>query len=125
MKGTEMKKEITFRNMEHSAPLEEHANAKLAKIEEYLGGSEDFTPFSVELRLDAHKMHAHHHVELHLRTPHFALHTHEEGPDMYIAVDDTIDKMVKLIIKEKEKYKDKLHKQEKDKNKFSSDKYKL
>jgi len=46
-----MKKKITFHNMAHSEPLEQHAHEKLAKIEELLGSEHHSTPFFIELWL--------------------------------------------------------------------------
>jgi ribosomal subunit interface protein len=118
-----MKIEITFKNMQHSAPLEAHARTKLEKLTEFMRGSEAIQPFGAELHLDNQKVHPHHHVELHLRVGHTLLHSRAEGPDMYVAVDQAIDKMVTLLVKEKDKFKDKKHKQENEKSKFGSDKY--
>ncbi len=122
-----MERKITFSSMDHSDPLETHAHQKLDKIETLLGDRGEQTPFFSELRLTANKKHAHHHVELHVRTPRFALDAHDEGPDMYVALDNTVDKMVKLLKKEKSKLKDKEKKTENDKGIFASedDKYTL
>ena len=113
--------------MPHSEPLEEHANQKLAKIIELLSHeeAEHVTPLHAELWLKANKLHPHHRAELHLKTPRFDLNAHDEGADMYIVVDNTIDTMVKLLKKEKEKRNDKSKKLETEKNQFASDKYKL
>lgn len=96
--------------MPHSIPLETHANDKLAKITDLLKHDADAHPLFVELWLKANKQHPHHASELHLKTPHFDLHTHFEGPDMYMVIDTTIDKMVTLVKKEKGKVRDKQHK---------------
>ena len=120
-----MNKKISFQNMEHSDPIEAHANEKLNKIEELLKGPEWETPKYLELWLSAHKAHPHSKVELHLKTPQFDLHSHSEEKDLYFALDETIDRMVKLLVKEKTKLKDKVQKVETDKNDFSDDKYNL
>jgi ribosomal subunit interface protein len=111
--------------MDHSVPMEKHAIDKLKKIEEILAGSEWETPKFLELWLEAHKTHPHHKAELHLKTPQFDLHTHTEETDIYFAIDETIDKMVKLLKKEKQKVKDKNQKISTDKKAFSDDKYNL
>ena len=98
---------ISFQNMEHSAPIEAHAIQKLAKLEEILRYESGLTPFFVEFFLTAKKEHPHHKADLHLRTAHLNLNSHDEGTDMYIAIDNAIDKMVELVIKEKEIRKDK------------------
>lgn len=111
-----MKKKISFHNMPHSNPLEEHTNQKLDKIQSFVDDS--IRPFLVEVWLKANKSHPHHSVEIHLKTPSFDLHSHEEGTDMYVAVDIAIDKIVALLIKEKKKLLDKSHKVLSEKRKF-------
>lgn len=120
-----MNKKISFKNMPHSDPLEQHASEKLEKIKDFLKDAEHLTPFNVELHLKANKQHPHHRAELLLKTPRFNLTSHDEGTDMYVAIDNAIDKMVKLLKKEKDKVQDRKQKTETEKNKFSSDKYKL
>jgi ribosomal subunit interface protein len=105
--------------MPHSDPLEQHAREKIAKIEDILKTQANASPFNVELWLKSNKLHPHHAAELHIKTPIFNLHTHEEGADMYIVVDTTIDKMITLIKKEKERLMDKIQKPETDKKNFS------
>lgn len=104
--------------MQHSGPMEEHATQKLEKISDFLKSSEQASPYGVELWLKANKQHPHHAVELHLKTPHLDLNAHDEGTDMYVAIDNTIDKMVSLIKKEVSKKRDKHRKVETEKSKF-------
>lgn len=112
-----MKKKISFHNMPHSNPLEQHTSEKLEKISSFV--SDDLRPFHVEVWLKANKLHPHHSVEIHLKTPSFDLHAHQEGTDMYAVVDQTVDKIVALLIKEKEKSLDKNHKILTEKRKFT------
>jgi len=111
--------------MDHSEPLETHATQKLSKILDYFTNAQELSPFNVELHLKANKLHPHHAAELHLRTPRFNLDAHDEGPDMYVVIDNTVDKIVKLLKKEKDKWQDKIQKADSEKKKFSDDKYKL
>ena len=120
-----MNRKISFHNMEHSDPLEQHAHSKLDKIEELLKREKNASPMNTELRLTSHKPHSHHHVEIHLKTPHLDLNAHHEGPDMYIALDQTIDTMLTLIKKEKSKQRTQQKKKNSPKNNFRSDKYSL
>ena len=120
-----MNRKISFHNMEHSTPMEKHANEKLGKIEEHLKNAEWETPKFLELWLKANAQHPHHAAELHLKTPQFNLNTHDEGTDMYVMIDNVIDKMVKVLDKEKAKLKDKKQKIETDKKDFGDDKYNL
>lgn len=120
-----MQVKISFQNMDHSNPLEQHAHEKLEKLHELLKRNDQKPPFYVELWLKANKLHPHHAAELHLKTSLFDLHAHDEGTDMYVILDNTIDKMVKLVMKEKTKNRDKQQKAKTEKKKFSEDKYTL
>ena len=75
--------------------------------------------------LKANKQHTHHTVDLKLKTPQFDLFTTYESPEMYLAIDTVIDKMITVLKKEKEKLIDKKEKKENDKKIFSDDKYSL
>lgn len=93
--------------MTHSLPLEEHTRSKLAKILEILKREADQAPFEVEVWLKANAQHPHHRAEIHVKTAHFNMHTHDEsGADMYVSVDNAIDKMVDMLKKEKERRRD-------------------
>lgn len=112
-----MKTKISFHNMPHSNPLEKHTEQKLEKIRAFVNDS--LQPFHVEVWLKSNKLHPHHAVEIHLKTQKFDLNAHQEGVDMYVVVDQAIDKIVSQLIKEKEKMRDKHHKVGNDKNKFA------
>lgn len=120
-----MERRITFQSMDHSDSIENHANEKLNKIEEMLKGSDWQTPMFIELWLKANKQHVHHKADLHLKTPQFDLNSHDENTDMYVAIDNAIDKMVKLLKKEKSKIKEKTKKTNTEKRNFADDKYTL
>ena len=95
---------ISFHNMSHSQPLEQHARSKLAKISDAIKHEADLLPFTIEVWLKANAQHPHHRAEIHVKTAHFNMHTHDEsGADMYVAVDNAIDKMVDMLKKEKER----------------------
>jgi ribosomal subunit interface protein len=114
--------------MEHSSPLESHAHQKIEKIKSMFSDAEAVTPFFVELWLKAHKTHPHHGAELHLKAGELDLHAHEEGTDMYVVVDNTIDKIVEQIKKHRALMKNKSkrdHKEESEKGLFTDDKYTL
>ena len=116
-----MRKKVTFQNMDHSSVLEEHAFQKLIKVEDLLVGEELQSPHFIEVWFKAHKRHPHHAVELHLKTPQFDLHAHDEGADMYIALDNTIDKMVKQLHDHKSRILDKKHKVKNEKREFENE----
>jgi len=101
-----MHKRITFRNMEHSNPLEEHVHKHFSKIEKFLHNEP--TPIYIDMVLESSKTHAHPRAELRIKTPHYDLVTHyeHEGVDMYDAIDRVIDVMYRQLHEQKEKEND-------------------
>lgn len=96
-----MHKRITFRGMEHTPILEEHINKQLAKFDRLL--SHERTPIYIDFVLDSERAHHHHRAEVLIKTPNYDLFAHYECPDMYEAIDKTIDKMLLELHKAKEK----------------------
>lgn len=98
-----MHKRITFRNMTHSGPMEDHVNEQLTKIEKFL--SNEPTPIYIDMILEASKIHAHPRAELHVKTPHYDLMSEyeHEGVDMYDVIDRVIDVMYRQLHQKKEK----------------------
>ncbi|MBL4587769.1 ribosome-associated translation inhibitor RaiA [Candidatus Babeliales bacterium] len=115
-----MKRKISFIGMPHSDALEAHSNQKLDRLTSMIKHDEENEDaYSLEFHLKSQEKHSHHRADLHVKIPQMSLHTHDEHPEMYIAVDNTIDKMVSLYRKEKDKLKDKQRKVETDKSKFA------
>ncbi|MCK4499259.1 HPF/RaiA family ribosome-associated protein [Candidatus Babeliales bacterium] len=98
-----MNRKISFHNMDHSEPLEEHVNRRLDKVEEYLKNEE--LPQHIEVRLTGGHVHAHNKVEIHLKTKNFNLDASRasETGKMYEVVDDAVDRIVALYKKEKQR----------------------
>lgn len=96
-----MHKRITFRNMDHVAAIENYANDKLAKIEEFL--SHEPTPIYIDLILEPSKVHEHHRVELRIKSPHYDMISNYEGPEFYKVLDRVIDVMLEDLHREKRK----------------------
>jgi ribosomal subunit interface protein len=97
-----MNRRIAFRGMDHSDSIEQYAIERLEhKIESLL--KNERTPITVDLVLEAARTHHHHRVELLVKTPHYDLVTHHEGPDMYQTIDHVVNTMHKCILNEKEK----------------------
>src|SRR3990170_2386849 len=86
-----MEKKITFRSMEHSDIMTNYAHEQLAKIESFLENERE--PIYVELILTGSKVHANNRVELLVKTPHYDLVSHHEGPELYELLDRVIDVM--------------------------------
>ena len=96
-----MKKRITYRGIDSTPVLEEAINLHLEKVERLL--EREPTPIMIDIILEASKVHAHDKVELRIKTPHYDLIAHHEGPDMYKQIDSVVDKMVREIRRAKEK----------------------
>jgi len=99
-----MNKRITFRGMDHSPVIEEFSQRHLERIVHLL--TSERTPQHLELTLTAHPVHAHHEIEILVKTPHYDLVARREGVDMYQEIEKTVDVMIKEIKKAKEKYLD-------------------
>ena len=76
-----MHRRITFRKMESSPIIEEHANKLIDKLMILL--AKEPTPIYIDLILEPSKIHAHNKVDLLLKTPNYSLVSSYEGPDIY------------------------------------------
>jgi ribosomal subunit interface protein len=97
-----MQKRIVFKNMDHSPVLEQFAQQHLAKVETFL--ENERTPIYIDLVLESYPNHAHIAVRLIIKTPHYDLVAHHEGPDMYQEINTVIEKMMKELRNAKEKF---------------------
>lgn len=97
-----MHKRVTFRHMDHTPVLEEFVNKQVERIEKLLVAERE--PIYLDVVLEAFPNHAHHGVEIRLKTPHFDLIAHNEGAEMYQEIDRTIETMIKEIKKAKDKF---------------------
>ena len=94
-----MDKKITFRNMDHSDVMENYSNEQMVKIEKFLKNERE--PIFIELVLEPVKIHAHHRVELRVKTPHYFLISNYEGPKFYDVLDRVIDTMYRQLCEKK------------------------
>lgn len=102
-----MKKQITFRGMDHSNAMEGYINEQLAKVESFLEHEKE--PVWIHLTLDAERTHHHHKVELQVKSPNFDLFCEYEDADMYDAIDRVIDTMYKLLREKNKELNEKRH----------------
>lgn len=102
-----MKKRIVFRNMDHSDIMEEYANQQLEKVEEFLKSERD--PIFIDLYLEPSKVHEHHRIELHVKSPSYDMNSsyEYEGENFYDTLDRVIDIMYKELLEAKRKNHDK------------------
>ncbi len=96
-----METKITFRNMEHSDPIEQHAQKQLEKVKTFL--SNEASPVFIDLVLEPSKVHSHHRVELRVKSPHYDIISNYEGPEFYKVLDRVIDVMYQELHEAKRK----------------------
>lgn len=85
--------------MESTPVLEEFAQKHLEKVAKIL--ENEPTPIYIDLTLEAKPTHAHHRVEMIVKTPHYDLVAHHEGPEMYQEIDHVVDTMIRELRKAK------------------------
>lgn len=94
-----MDKKITFRHMEHSQVMEDYINKQMSKIEKSL--THEREPIYIELVLEPSKVHAHHRIEMRVKTPDYYLVNDYEGPEFYDVLDRVLDVMYNRIHEKK------------------------
>lgn len=93
--------QVTFQNCDRSTVMEKHINDQMAKIVHFL--ENEPTPIYIDIIIKPGRTHAHHQVEFLLKTPHYDLVTHDEGPKIYQILDNVIDAMYAQLRKHKDK----------------------
>jgi ribosomal subunit interface protein len=101
-----MNKRFTFRNMDHSDAIQNYAEEQLVKIEEFLSNERE--PIYLDLVFEPSKTHAHHRVEMHIKTPHYSKNSDYEGPEFYRVLERVIDTMYRELCEQKRRNIDKL-----------------
>lgn len=96
-----MNKRIVFQGIEKTQPMEETCNKHLKKIEHFL--ENERTPIFIDLVLQPSKVHAHHYVELRVKTPHYNKISSYEGPEFYDVVNRVVDIMYRELLQCKNK----------------------
>ncbi|KKP35596.1 MAG: hypothetical protein UR26_C0003G0069 [candidate division TM6 bacterium GW2011_GWF2_32_72] len=96
-----MHKRITFRGMEHSPVMEKHVDQQLEKILHILDNKPG--PKHLDVVLDASKIHCDNKVECTLKTPQFDLISHHSCPDIYEAINISIDILYHQLLEAKRK----------------------
>lgn len=114
-----IERRISFHNMPHSEALEDHANSKIDKIEKLLAGTG--LPQEIEVRIKYNPHRAHHEVEVHLMSKEIRTEAHTVNSEIYIAVDEAMDKIIDAVRKSKDRHTTELHKKENEKSLFYDD----
>ena len=97
-----MHKRITFKGMDHSEVLEIYANQQLEKVEEFL--QHERSPIYMDLVFEPSHVHAHHKVELRVKSPNYDRISNYEGTDFYHTLDRVIDVMYQELHKDKQRH---------------------
>lgn len=100
-----MHKRITFKGMDHSEAIENYASEQLDRVVEFL--SNERSPVYIDLMFKPSKIHAHHLVELRIKSPNYSIVSNYEGKDFYGTVDRVIDVMYCELHEHKRKLLDK------------------
>lgn len=95
------KKNVTFRNMDHSAVINDHVHKQFERLEKFL--EQERTPISIDMIIEAKPIHSHHIVELRINTPHFHEIVKDEGSDIYLVIDSVINAMCTLLSRDKKR----------------------
>lgn len=105
-----MSKRVVFRHMDHSQEIENFANQKMAKIDDFL--THEKTPITINLIMEPSKVHAHPRIEFRVTSPDFqVVVTHErQGEDFYEVLNYVIDTAYRELIKQKQRRVDDLRK---------------
>jgi putative sigma-54 modulation protein len=110
---------INFHQMPHSEAIDTHARSRFEKVATLFKRSSENHPITAEFFLNAHPVHAHHEVELRVKSGALSLASHDTNPDMYAAIDSVIEKMVTQVKKEKEKNDSRKHQSTSEKSLFN------
>ena len=92
---------LVFRGMDHSKAIEDYVNQEIEhKVLKFLKKEGDL--LNIDAVLDAGRIHAHHHVEIRLKSTHYHFIASYEGADLYTV----IDHVIKIIVEDIKKHKD-------------------
>ncbi|MCL5876145.1 MAG: hypothetical protein M1114_06770, partial [Candidatus Dependentiae bacterium] len=90
---------VTYRHMESSPEIEAAIKRDMAKILLFL--ENEPTPVFINLTITPGKLHAHHEVELLVKSPHYDLFGKEEGANFFVLLGTITDTMYKRLEAEK------------------------
>ena len=109
-----MKLTVTGRNIEITDAIKNHLDNKINKT---FYGMDESTGLHVSLHVEKYR----HMAEITLKTKGFTAHADEETDDLYITMENVVEKIKKQLKKHKEREKDQKIKNESEaKNNFSS-----
>lgn len=95
---------IALRHMENSLEIQNHIDRSLKKVLDFL--ENEPSPVFVNLMVTPSTVHAHHEVELVIKSPHYEAVVKKEGPIFFQTLDIVIDDMYLKLHEEKRKLTD-------------------
>jgi len=99
-----MHKRITFKGIDHSSVMEDYSNQQLEKVLEFL--KNERSPVYVDLVFEPSRVHAHHKIELRVKSPSYDRISNYEGTNFYRTLDRVIDTMYHELREEKKRQDD-------------------
>jgi len=109
---------ITFQGMAHSDAMESFIREKIDKIPDLFKKDVRLSPFRIEVFLEMYDSHKHNRVTLRLKTPRFVLSSNSKHRDIYFAIEETVDQIIELLKKEKDKKHSQMKHTDNEKTKF-------
>lgn len=104
---------IAFRHMDSTEHLQNHINKQLEKVNTFL--SHEATPITIDLVMSPAKLHAHHQVELVIKSPNYHVVVNHEGTEFYQLLDKVIDAAYRKLHEEKRRKEDSIKEKRSDK----------
>ncbi len=102
--------------MPHSEALEDHANSKIDKLEKLLAGTGLPQEIEVHIKYNPHR--AHHEIEINLNSKEIRTEAHSVNSEIYIAVDEAMEKIIEAVRRSKDRHTTEMHRKETEKKLF-------
>ena len=111
-----IERRVSFHNMPHSEALEGHANSKIDKLKKLLEGTGLPQEIEVHIKYNPHR--AHHEVEVNLISKQIRTEAHSVNSEIYLAVDEAMDKIIEAVRRSKDRSTTQAHRKETEKKAF-------
>ena len=97
-----MHRRVTMRHMTHVPDVENYANDALERVVDALRDEKE--PIYLDFIIEPGRPHAHHQVELLIKSPNYSIVYKEEGPHVFQLIDRACDMAYRKIHEEKKKH---------------------
>jgi ribosomal subunit interface protein len=92
---------IFFHEMTSSPAMEKKAQDLMQKVYKFLESERE--PIYVHITFSAGRPHAHHEVEVRVKSPNYEVMVKREGPQLYALLDEVVDLLYDQLLDAKEK----------------------